>query len=421
MATFVKLRNGKTKAIVRRKELNGKARTLTGSREEVERWAREIEHNLDKTGTSVYHDLKEAKVGGILRAYRDEQVPNLKDYQRTTYRINGLLANEPFCHLDMTQDVSAALREYRDKCLKPKAEGGYGLKPGTATRNLGVISSAFAWAIEERGLKIPINPAHAVKRPEGGSGGRREHLWSEDLLEHFLKAANFDPDAVPTTQTSRLPWMLKLARVTGWRRGEICNIQNQTPRQAALRDEPRWRGYIDLSVPEVFFPGTEMVGKKKMGGTKNNTGFHAPLTAPAVEIITKMLEFFPTPETQDYDLAPPTLFGVKAEAHGSYWGRLRTKVIAEHPELDGIVPHELRHTFTTELVEAFADPETGEVGVADEMSLLAMTGRKSVASLKHYFHPKAQTLAQRMNRALGFKPAAPAKPAPRRALRIVKA
>jgi len=154
-------------------------------------------------------------------------------------------------------------------------------------------------------------------------------------------------------------------------------------------------------VPEIFFPGTQFVDGAKLGGTKNDDGFHAPMSPEAVAIIEAYLEHYPIPEQQDYEEKPPTLFDVHPETHRLNWQRLRNTLVKDHPELEGVCPHLLRHTFTTELVNAYANPVTGEVPEATKLTLLKMTGRRTIASLNHYFHPDPGALSKQMGKVLG--------------------
>lgn len=384
MATYVTLPNGQTKAIIRRKELRGRALTKTGSKAAVKAWATAQEAALNDGAISVYAQQREAKVGGVLLMFRDEQVPKRKGSRQDTARINRLL-HEPFANMDFTQDVTGALIDWRNKALKPKPQG-LGLAPGSVRRYMTLLGSAFRWAIQEKRLKI-TNPMRDVIKPS--DGGRRERTWIAEDFTAFLDVAGFDFDCKPELQGDKVPWIMLLARTTGWRLSEICKIQNQLPKHASARTFASERGYIDLSVPEVYFPPTEERDGVKVGGTKNDAGFHAPLREDAVKVIKKLLEFFPTPANYDPTVAPPTLLGIGEDSAGEFYRRLRKKVAVKHPHLANIVLHELRHTWTTEMCKAIEDP----------MIMLRMSGRKSLSSLNHYYHPDASHLAKQMKKA----------------------
>jgi site-specific recombinase XerC len=395
VASYTPLPNGKIKAIIRRAELGtnskGKQRALTKtlpSQAAAERWAREIETGLDTTGSSAYADMRDAKVGGILLAFRDEEVPKRKGQRHDVHRINKFL-RQPWAMLDLTQDVTGALITWRDKAMKPENQGGYGLAPGTVRRDLNLIHAAFEWARTVKRLKMGENPVKGVARPS--DGGRRDRLWDQEDLSVFLDKMGFDMSVKPEKQGDKVGWILLLARTTGWRLSEICKIQNQTKRQAAARTFVSERGYIDLTVPEVYFPPTEERNGVKVGGTKNDAGFKAPLREDAVKVIKALLAHFPTPAKQDYGVAPPTLLGIGTDSAGEFYRRWRTEVAKDHPELANIKIHEIRHTWTTEMCKA----------IPDQMAMLAISGRKSLTSLKHYYHPDAQHLVGLMNKVPG--------------------
>jgi integrase len=417
MASFRKLTNGHTKAIVRSIKYGltrtGELRSRTAvfpKKTDAERWAADIEAGLAGAAESKYHDLKLIKVGGILREFVEQGAEKMLKPTGATFarqRLTQIQRDEPvLCNLDMTNPakVADALRDYRDKLQRPVRDGGYGNAPATATRNLAIISTAFKWGIEVQRMPIE-NPVRGISKPNG-RGRKREFTWSESLLEKFLTVAGFDYDTKPEQLKDLFPWTMLLARVTGFRVGDILSIQKQTRKQADRRVEDEWKGYIDLSVPEIYFPGTvtdaegAQVGGRKADGGK---GWHAPLTADAEAILKKLLAWFPIDDDPDLDFKPDQLIPMSDDYHGTCFQRLKKLVATAHPDLKAqlerpnyITFHGLRHTFTTELVNAYTDPGQGEVDEATKMALLAMTGRKTLASLNEYFHPDPGALARRM-------------------------
>src|SRR3954452_7199702 len=96
MATIRKLR-GRWQAAVRRKGLAPRAKSFD-SKAEAERWARNLEAELDRSGTLP--DTRPAEkitLAQILSRYRDEISPNKRSSVTEISRINAIMRRS-ICH-----------------------------------------------------------------------------------------------------------------------------------------------------------------------------------------------------------------------------------------------------------------------------------------------------------------------------------
>ncbi len=205
---------------------------------------------------------------------------------------------------------------------------------GAGIRELSYFSSVINHARREWGINI-VNPIPMVKKPPSPQG-RNRILTNEELSRLYA--------ALTPRVKNANHWILpltKFALETAMRRGEILGL--------------RWE-HIDLQKRTAFVPIT-----------KNGQSRLVPLTVLALEILAKL------PRSID-----GRVFPVNGPMLSAAIERARIKA-----DLKDWHFHDLRHMAITRLAEK----------LPNLIELSAVSGHKSLAMLKRYYHPNAEHLA----------------------------
>lgn len=357
MASFQTLANGKTKVFVRNGPAGLKADIKTFRlKRDAESWARDREQLRERGATTSFGELRDTLVADLLKKFDEEVAPKRKGFKWEHNRLQAYMT-EPWSLLNLTQDIPAALRVWRDARLRD-------VKGQTVNRDLNLIGSVFTYAKKEWGLSIE-NFAHQVKRP-ATVGGERDVIWTDEDLQAVLDGFKFDPDRAPTTSTSFVPWVLLIARHTGLRLGNIHHIHLQ--RELVPN--------TDIPVPYIDWAARCIRFDKRF--MKAAVDYDCPLNKQAIEWLSKLAA-----HRQGHRmLIKPNKGTVDA-----LWRRQRALIAVDHPRVAGLHIHDLRHTWTTEAV-----PRVKAKG-HDDLMLAKITGRRSVKSLFRYFNPQVEEMA----------------------------
>ena len=202
----------------------------------------------------------------------------------------------------------------------------------TVRNDLATLSPLFEYARQEWALPVE-NPIRAVRWPSP-SRHRDRRLDAEE--ENALRRA--------ARNTYQLAY-LTIALETGMRRGEILAMQ--------------W-DHIDLQRRVIHLPETKI-------GTSRDV----PLSAAAIDALRSV------PRQMNGKVWPWT-----TEGASSLWRRWTRRAGVE-----GLRFHDLRHEATSRLVES------GRFSLTE---VAAITGHKSMQTLKRYANHRASDLAQRM-------------------------
>jgi len=208
--------------------------------------------------------------------------------------------------------------------------------PATVIRELSYFSSIISYARKEWDININ-NPVLLVTRPKNPEGRCR-------ILDAAETGALFEA-LKPTGRRSI--WMLplvKLALETTMRRSELLGL--------------RWE-HIDLQRRTIF-----------LQLTKNGASRTVPLSSHAVQILTEMLHNL-----------NGRVFPITHEVVSQAFNRAR--------KLAGVKDvrfHDLRHMAITRLAEK----------LPNLIELSAVSGHKSLAMLKRYYHPNPEHLAKKL-------------------------
>ena len=210
------------------------------------------------------------------------------------------------------------------------------IAPATVVRELSYFSSIITYARKEWGINVN-NPVALVTRPKNPQGRSR-------ILDAAETNALFEA-LKPTGRRSI--WMLplvKLALETAMRRSELLGL--------------RWE-HIDLQRRTIYLPIT-----------KNGTSRTVPLSSHAIQILTEM------PRNLD-----GRVFPITHEVVSQAFNRAR-----KQGGVKDVRFHDLRHMAITRLAEK----------LPNLIELSAVSGHKSLAMLKRYYHPNPEFLAKKL-------------------------
>jgi integrase len=208
---------------------------------------------------------------------------------------------------------------------------------GAVIRELSYFSSIINHARREWGINT-VNPIPLVKKPPSPQG--RSRILNEDELTRLFDAL------VPRVKSANV-WVLplfKFALETAMRRGEMLDL--------------RWE-HINFEKRIAFIPVT-----------KNGESRLVPLSKAAIEILQSIPRGI-----------NGMIFQINCAALSASVERARQKA-----NLTDFHFHDLRHMAITRLAEK----------LPNLIELSAVSGHKSLAMLKRYYHPNPELLAQKI-------------------------
>ena len=284
----------------------------------------------------------QAVEGKMLDKVKPIVVPILSEYAQNF--LNGYALNKRSRRCDQSilkksilpafgknrldQIASVDVERWRNTRLRSPRQLGKGIMaPASVRLELALLKTILGLAVRD-GL-IEKNPVKAVKMPRVNN--QRDRVATPDEYARLQRAVS--------QKAPYLGPILVLAYETGMRKGEILGL-----RWANLKRRPGF----------AYLPDT-----------KNGTSRWVPLNAMAREA----LDSWPRRADTDLVFSGPMgkPMGIKT-AWKSLWRRAR---------VDNLRFHDLRHTFTTRMLEK---------GVSIR-AIMAITGHKSVAMFHRYSHP----------------------------------
>lgn len=332
----LRFRNGKWQVQVRRHGHSTRAKSFQ-SKTDAQRWARQIEAELDRTLIpNDVRSLNTITVAQLLTRYRDTVTNEKRGIVPERKRIEVFL-RQRWSTLSLAKLDASILSRYRDTRLKQ-------VQPGTVIRELGLLSSIFETARRDWGYTAFQNPLAELRKPRAPDG--RERRLKPGELQALTKASS-------TVAGSWLLHGFQLAIETGLRRGELLSI--------------RWQDVnFDSAVLYVPF-------------TKTDKARTIPLTDRAVEILRERK----SASASDAEYA----FPVSANAFRLAWERCKRR--AERAGCHGIKElrfHDLRH----EAVSRFFERGLNTAEVA------SISGHKDLRMLFRYTHLKPEDLVTKL-------------------------
>jgi integrase len=292
MATIRRLR-GRWQAQVRRKGIPPRAKSFD-AKSDAEKWARNLETELDRCGNLPDTRLAERMtVRELLARYLMEITPTKRSASTETYRVQALMRRD-IAHRTLAMLSSADIASYRDERLKV-------VSTSSVIRELNTIAHAFDVARKEWGVHLVQNPVRMIRRPAPPRG--RDRRLNGDEEQSLLAAAD----------AGRSPYMrplIVLAIETAMRQGEMLSLT--------------WND-VDL---EKRIAHLDM--------TKNGESRDVPLSSRALDALEALKQ-----QQIDDRVVPSTKSGVQQA-----WGHLRARAGVSDFHF-----HDLRHEAVSRLLE----------------------------------------------------------------------
>lgn len=337
MASIAKYRGNTWRAIVRRTGYRSVSQTFS-TKAQADAWARKIEAEMDQR---IYRDIKATAkdtVRAVFEQFRDEVSATRRGAKWEIVRIDRLLRTADFADRRLDQLTPEDIRDWRNARLKE-------VSPASVNRELNLMSGIFSHAIKEWSVPLRENPVHLVSRPAGADKARTRR-WSQKEIDAVLKASGWDEAKQPEVGRDYVGWAVLLAIETAMRLGELTSMR--------VRDFDGEARAVHLEL------------------TKNGDSRSVPLSSKALQWLT----FLSTGREADEKIIPLT-----SESLGLYFRQVR-----DDAGLTDLHFHDTRHEAATRLSKK----------LSNVLELSAVTGHRSLQSLKRYYNPTAADLAAKL-------------------------
>lgn len=338
MASITQYRGKTWRAVIRRTGYPSVSKTFP-NKAMAQQWARQTEADMDARTFQVVRATPKDTVRAVFEKFRDEVVPTRNGARWENVRINRFLRTIGWMDRRVDQLRPSDVRDWRDARLQE-------VQPASVNRELNLMSGIFAHAIKEWSTPMAANPVHLVSRPAGADKARSRR-WTQAEIDAILKVTEWAEDKKPASAYEYVPWAVLLAIETAMRLGELTS----------------------MTVAD-FDPEHRAVHLEK---TKNGDSRSVPLSTKALRWLTFLVEG----REGDEKIIPYT-----SETMGVYFREAREKA-----GLEDIRFHDTRHEAATRLSKKFSNV----------LELSAVTGHRSLASLKRYYNPTAAELAAKLD------------------------
>lgn len=357
MASIDRRPSGKWRAQVRRQGFRPKSESFD-SKAAAERWARQIEADMDRGVDQDVARLREQSVEDLLDRFIDEEVDSRKGARWDRTRITYWKENADFVKRRLDQHLVDALRRYFTGRQKE-------VSAATINRDMNLLSGIFKIAMKKWGVPLAENPVHALQRPAVKSRGPGR-LWTGDELERLRAAAqelghNTGGGRLRTTFDYVLP-ALELSLESAMRIGEVCSIEAKD---------------VDLDAQVLMLDETKNGDWRKVPLSLRAVEILRPLVAAALERAAKFSDRTLGSKAQLAGQVVP----MSSDTLGLRYRQLRAKA-----GIQGLRFHDTRHTAAT----------TASKKLSNILELSAFTGHRSLQSLKRYYHADATDIAKKL-------------------------
>lgn len=294
MATIRKLR-GRWQAQVRRRGMKPRCKSFD-SKSEAEKWARELESQVDKFGAAPdTRILESTTLGELMKRYAEEVSPSKRGATQEIQRL-GVLQRHDLAYRTLIGLSQQDIASFRDERLRT-------VKPATAVRELAILSHVLDVAMRDWGFPLAQNVVKMIRRPTINNARSRRLTSSEE--QRLL--ATCDDGRVECFRA-----LVIIAIETGMRRGELLGLK--------WSDISHNRRVISLAL------------------TKNGTSREVPLSTRAYEALMSLHG------NTSVDQSMP--FGMTISAFDQTWKRVIKR--------SGIIDlkfHDLRHEAVSRFFE----------------------------------------------------------------------
>ncbi len=266
------------------------------TKQEAEKWARDLEAQVDRFGAAPDTKVLESTtLGELLLRYQREVSPTKRGSAQEIQRIDVLRRHE-LAYRTMIGLSQQDIASFRDERLRSVA-------PSTAVRELAILSHVIEVAIRDWGLPLSRNVVKLVRRPI--IRNERSRRLTGDEEQRLLDGC--DAGQIPFLKT-----LVILAIETGMRRGEILGLK--------WSDISHNRRVLTLLL------------------TKNGSGREVPLSQRAFNALTTWRDAANPNEQRVFPMAPGTL--------EQAWRRLLAR-----SNVKALRFHDLRHEGVSRLFE----------------------------------------------------------------------
>lgn len=336
MASFYKRKLADSvvwEAKIRRKGYPNQMRSFD-KRDEAEKWAREIESEIDR---GIFVSRKEAESTTLYEAlsrYEEEVSKYKKGFSQEKKRIRAWQSNP------LAQRYLATIRT-QDIFEYEQSRRTSGISERTIRLDLAILSHLFNVARAHWDMPGLVNP---IRRTKGTNPGKKAGTLFKSR-ERTLSLA--EQDKLLQQLPKEIQHIVLLAVETGMRRGEIMSLT---------------RTNIDLKRKIV-----------KLEETKNGSSREVPLSAKAEETLKEVLTSqVINVEGNLWRIGPDRVSQVFATA-------------AKSVGLKDIRFHDLRHTAATRLAEIYHAHELAKI-----------LGHKVLNMVMRYYNPTGEELGKKL-------------------------
>ena len=337
IASIKQYRGTTWRAIVRRAGHPTQSKTFDTKRD-AERWASVIEGKLGVVlGSTNRVNESKAAVVTLFERYLREVIPTMRG-KNAAGIIKRLIRDAKFLSKPLNQLTPEMIRDWRDERVKQ-------IKPASVHRELNSMSSVFTHAMKEWSTPLLVNPCSLVTRFKNADK-QRDRRWSAKDIATLLKSIDWKETHIPVTGRDYVGWAFLLAIETAMRAGELCGMR--------VKDFHVDESYVHLEL------------------TKNDDSRDVPLSTTARRYLVHLCAG-KNPDDKIIPLIANTLC--------EYFGDARNAA-----GLHGLVFHDTRHEAATRLSKK----------LTNVLELSAVTGHRSLKSLKRYYNPTPQELTSKL-------------------------
>lgn len=330
MATFTKRGSYQWEARIRKKGFPAQSKTFE-TKDDALAWAAVIESEMVRGVFESRAEAESTTLKEILDRYSEEVTQNKLGAVKEQQKIRQLKKDKLAVQY-LATIKRKEIADYRDRRLKK-------VSPSTVNRDLNLLGHVFSVAIMDWGIALPTNPVQQIRRPKvsfGASRNRRFESGEEEALLNACRETDIWLEAA-----------VIMATETALRRGKLLELE--------------WEK-LDLKKKVIAISEVDPTS------TKN-----APLMIPLSSRAIKQLKRLPR------SIDGRILQFTSPDALTMAFKRAR-----EDAGIDDFRFHDLRHEATSRLFEKGLNT----------MQVAAITGHKSLNTLKRYTHLKAEDLVK---------------------------